>query len=350
MLVGLNQSRFIWKHIQRARLKVFVRTRMEMGVRVLHVIVDLLFIALVAAPVAWSHPGPGIAIDRQGQVFFVHPVRHRIMRVDVAGKLTVFVQGEESHKLSVPHHLVLDIRENLYSVGDRDGVIWRIAPDGATTRIYPPEDRQGIGFFGRGGDPFILDHQGKIYGIHSRVDEYTQILQVGLDGRINILAGGDYGMADGQGAQAKFANLHVGCLAFSPDGSLYLTDSLVWVRKISPLGTVTTLVDSSGERRRFQSARGLTFDAGGNLYVADGDARCIYKITPRGSLSRVAGSGKRGSQDGAAQTASFLEPVGVAVSRDGAVYVLDYLGDDPNLRKISPDAVVTTIAKCTNSE
>jgi sugar lactone lactonase YvrE len=302
-------------------------------------------LALFVAPLGWSHPGPGIAVNRKGQIFFVHPVRHRIMRVDTDVRVTVFAQGEDGQKLSVPHHLILDSQDNLYSAGDRDGMIWRIAPDGNTTRVYPPVDKPGIGFFGSGGDPFFLDQQGRIYGIHSRVDGFTQILQIGSDGRINILAGGDYGMADGQGAQAKFANLHMGCFALSPDGSLYLTDDLKWVRKISLSGTVTTLTDSSGQRRRFQGARGLTFDTRTNLYVADSVERCIYKLTPTGILSRVAGSSEGGNRDGAALTASFVEPTGVAAASDGAIYVLDYLNDDPTVRKISPDGTVTTIAR-----
>src|SRR3974377_1113087 len=88
------------------------------------------FLSLLMVPFAWAHPGPGIVIDRKGQVFFVHPVRHRIMRVDTTGRLSVFAQGEDGHKLSVPHHLVLDSQDNLYSIGDRDGVLWRVSPDG----------------------------------------------------------------------------------------------------------------------------------------------------------------------------------------------------------------------------
>lgn len=306
--------------------------------------VALLFFGLLLGPVAWSHPGPGIVVDRHGQVFFVHPMRHRIMRLDAIGNMSVFVQGEEGHKLSVPHHLILDSEDNLYSMGDRDGVIWRITADGTTTRIYPPEDGTGIEFFGRGGDPFMRDREGRIYGIHSQLDQYTQILEVSLDGRLTVLAGGDYGMADGQGAQAKFANLHVGCFALAPDGSLYVTDSMNWVRKISPSGTVTTLTDSSGQKRRFKGARGITCDTTGNAFVADSVERCIYKVSLNGDFSRLAGSGERGSQDGPAKEARFLEPTGVAVAANGAVYVLDYLRDDPSVRKISRDGVVTTIA------
>jgi hypothetical protein len=309
------------------------------------------FIALLLAQFVWSHPGPGIVVGQAGQVFFVHPVRHRIMRVDANGKLTVLAQGEDGHKLSVPHHLVLDGENNLYSAGDRDGVVWRIAHDGQTTQIYPPAGEPGIGFLGRGGDPFIRDLQGTIYWIHSRLDAYTQILEIRSDGRIGLLAGGDYGVEDGHGAEAKFANLHMGCFALSADGSLYVTDSLTWVRKISSSGSVTTLADSSGVKLKFKGARGLAIDAPGNLYVADSAERCIYKFTATGRLSRLAGSGERGSRDGALNTASFLEPVGVAAARDGTIYVLDYFNnEDPRVRKISPDGSVTTIADTSKTQ
>jgi hypothetical protein len=308
----------------------------------------MLCLTALIAPSAWAHPGPGIVVDQKGQVFFVHPVRHRIMKVDTKGELTVFVQGVEGHQLSLPHHLFLDSQDNLYSVGDRDGVIWRIAADAKLTRIYPSADGDGINFIGRGGGPFLRDPQGRIYGIHSLLDEYTQILKVDPNGRIHILAGGDYGIADGRGPRAKFANLHVGCFALSPDGSLYVTDSLTCVREISPTGAVTTLADSSGVQLQFKGARGLACDSQGNLYVADESQRRIYKISTSGNLSVLAGSGERGSEDGPPRTASFLQPVGVAVRPDGTIYVLDYMGDHPRVRKISSDATVTTINSTTH--
>jgi len=140
------------------------------------------------------------------------------------------------------------------------------------------------------------------------------ILQISSNGRIGILAGGDYGISDGQGTQAKFANLHMGCFAFGPDGSLFVTDSLTCVRKITRSGTVTTLADSSGRQLQFRGARGLACDAEGNLYIADSSECRIYKVTVNRGSKPVAGSGKRGLEDGPVQKASFQEPTGVAVS------------------------------------
>ena len=293
---------------------------------------------------AWSHPGPGIVVDHAGQVFFVHGVRSRIMKVDAAGKMSIYVQGIEGGKLSVPHHLLMDSQENLYSVGDRDGVVWRIAPDGRTTQVYPAPNEIGVPFIGRGGDPFTMDSRGFIYAVNSSFEKYTQILKIAPDGRLAVVAGGDFGVADGQGTQARFGNVHVGCFAWNPDGLLLLSDSLTSIRKITSTGEVTTLADTNGNKLQFKGARGVACDAHRNLFVADGVSRRIYKISPAGALSQVAGSGEPGNQDGPTASATFLDPAGVALDSKGAVYVLDYLGDDPRVRKISAEGMVTTIA------
>jgi DNA-binding beta-propeller fold protein YncE len=291
-------------------------------------------------------------VDARGQVYFVHGERSRILRVDAMGKLTTFLQGEEGKKLSAPHHLVLDKEGNLYSVGDRDGGVWKITPEGKSTQVYPPVDWVGIGFVGSGGNPFTLDADGNLICIHYRPSKHSQVLKVGPDGRLASLAGGDWGYADGKGTQARFRDLHGAAFAWAADGSLLVTDNGTSIRRITTDGTVTTLAggreggfaDGPGKEARFQGAKGLAVDARGNVFVADAGNRRIRKITPDGMVSTVAGSGKRGAEDGAALKATFLGPAGVAVGRDGTLHVLDYYRDDPRLRRISPDGKVTTIA------
>jgi hypothetical protein len=272
----------------------------------------------------------------------VDGIRNRIVKVDSSGKVTTFVQGEEGGKLSVPHHLVLDKRGNLYSAGDRDGVVWKIEADGKTTQIYPPLNWYGIGFVGSGGDPFTRDDEGKIFAINYRQFVHCQILKIGPDGRLAILAGSDWGYADGNGSQARFRNLHGAGFAWASDGALLITDNQTMVRKIESDGTVTTLAggqekgfsDGAAKEARFNGATGLATDAAGNVYVADSGNRCIRKIAPDGRVSSLAGSDKQ----------TFQQPVGVAVSRTRAVYILDYVHENPVVRKITTDGIVTTIA------
>jgi sugar lactone lactonase YvrE len=300
---------------------------------------------------ASAHPGTGIVVDAKGQVYFVHGTRNRILKVDSAGKLTTLVEGTVGKTLSNPHHLVFDKVGNICSVGDSDGKICRVLPGGKLEQIYPFPDGTGLGSIGSGGDPFALDAAGTIYCIEYRQFQQCQIRAIGPDGRINKLAGGAWGYADGKGTLARFRDLHSAGFVCTSDGALLVTDNGTSLRKIVADGTVMTLAggedegyaDGSGKQARFRGAMGLSIDPQGNIYVADSHNRRIRKITPEGTVSTVAGSGKRGGTDGPALEASFDNPTGVATAPDGSVYVLDFLGDDPRLRKLSTDRHVTTV-------
>lgn len=87
-------------------------------------------------------------------------------------------------------------------------------------------------------------------------------------------------------------------------------------------------------------------DSAGNIYVGDYGNHTIRKITSTGVVTTLAGlAGDRGSTDGTGSDARFLSPTGVALDREGNVYVVDG-NDTPELtiRKITPDGVVSTLA------
>jgi sugar lactone lactonase YvrE len=98
-------------------------------------------------------------------------------------------------------------------------------------------------------------------------------------------------------------------------------------------------VDGTGGAARFNQVAGLAIDKNGNLYVADSDNLLIRKVTPQGVVTTLAGSGKSGNKDGSATTASFELPTEIAVDQQGNVFVSD-LG---SIRKITPDGTVSTI-------
>jgi hypothetical protein len=96
-------------------------------------------------------------------------------------------------------------------------------------------------------------------------------------------------------------------------------------------------------------ANGLPFvaravDASGNVILADQGNNRVFKLSPAGILSVVAGNGLFGfSGDGGPATAAALgDPGGVAVDRAGNIYI----GDASNavVRRVSPDGIITTIA------
>jgi sugar lactone lactonase YvrE len=292
-------------------------------------------------------------VDGNGQIYFVDLIRHRIMKLDSRGALTTLAQGEEGKKLSLPHHLVLDQEGNVYSVGDRDGTVWRIGPKGTTDQIYPEPGWIGIGLIGSGGSPFTRDRAGNLYCINYRHEKHSQVLKICPDGRLSRLAGGDWGYVDGKGAQARFRDLHGASLVCTEDGSLLVTDNGTLVRQIAPDGLVTTLAgaavegfaDGGGTKARFKGAAGLAIDAHGNIYVADSGNHRIRRIARDGTVSTLGGSGLAGGQDGPALEARFHTPVGVAVDRDGNVCVLDYhdKARSVSVRRITPNSKVATL-------
>jgi len=202
-----------------------------------------------------------------------------------------------------------------------------------------------------------IDSEGNIFV----TDLYNHtIRKISPQGVVTTFAGqsGSPGVVDGPSSVARF-NYPVG-LAIDSQNTLYVGDSNNRaIRKISPNGSVTTLAgypgvagyqDGVGANARFAGwpdnnfpKMGLATDRSLNVYVADTGNHVIRKISATGVVSTLAGSaGQTGATDGAASSARFNFPSGVAVDGDGNVIVADL--NNSSIRKITPTGVVTTIA------
>jgi|GEM_PF-5944211 len=179
------------------------------------------------------------------------------------------------------------------------------------------------------------------------------IRRIGLFGHVTTLAGlaGTPGSIDGKGDIARF-NFPVGIAVDAAD-NLYVTDAgNQTIRKITPLGFVTTLAgkagvsgsaDGLGDAARFSNPSGIAVDKTGTLYVSDAGNHTIRKITPAGLVSTFAGmAGQSGSIDGSGPAARFNFPAGLGLDESGNVYLADY--GDHRIRKVTPAGLVTTLA------
>ena len=177
-----------------------------------------------------------------------------------------------------------------------------------------------------------------------------------IDDYIYLLAGNGEDDFSGDEGDATLAMLNQPASAVVDlEGRVYVADSVNRrVRRISTAGIITTwagngTLGSAGDGGAATEAEltgptGLAIDAGGNLYIADGWAYRVRKVTSAGIISTVAGGSHSGDQgdEGAATEARFMLPVGVAVDADNNLYVADELAH--RVRRIDADQIVHAFA------
>jgi len=201
----------------------------------------------------------------------------------------------------------------------------------------------------RWSDPFglVADAHGNIYVADG--GEANRIRKITTQGQVITLAGGKEGYADGQGAAAAF-NTPSG-IAIDKAGNLYVADTGNHaVRKVTPQGVVSTLAgngqpgfaDGKGAEARFDGPIGIALDDEGNVFVTDTYNDRVRCITPDGTVSTIAGNGRPGDSDGPALTAQLDTPTGIAVAKDGTLYIADTFND--KVRKLGKDGMLSTVA------
>jgi NHL repeat len=144
-------------------------------------------------------------------------------------------------------------------------------------------------------------------------------------------------------------------VAIDRDGNVLIADALYHrIRRVTPEGTITTIAGNGypefagdggpATAASLQYPTGVALDRDGNVFIADTANHRIRRIDPDGTITTVAGTGGAGfaGDDGPATEAKLHHPTGVAVSRKGELFIADEYNH--RIRRVGPHGRISTVA------
>jgi len=305
----------------------------------------------------------GAAIDIDGALFISDVIDNRIRRVAPNGIITTFAGtgalgspaasggAAIASNLGRPRGMAFDRNRNLFVASSWGGSVFRITPAGAISVFAGGAT---IGFSGDGGQataarlnvPYgvAVDRNDNVYIADSG---NNRVRRVDPRGVITTVAGAGQAGFSGDGGAAFAAQLNSPrAVAVDGQGNLYIADSGNHrVRRVGSDGVIRTVagtgvaggagVGGPGAAAQLWSPSGLVFDSTGNLIIASSGNSVVRILTPDGTLNALAGipgSGFAGD-GGPAQEARLANPVGVAVSPDGSIFIADQ--NNERIRKLA---------------
>ncbi len=252
----------------------------------------------------------------------------------------------KSAQFQTPADVVVDAGGNIYVADMNNSRIRKVTPDGIIVTALRLINPSGL----------ALDAAGNLY-IH-QLNSVVSRMAAGST-RTTIVAGNGMPGYSGDGGPAMAAQIApfagFGGLTADAPGNLYLADgNNQRIRRVTRDGVIDTFAGNgtrgfSGDGGPARAAQlsgptGCAVDAVGNLYIADAGNNRIRKVTPDGLIRTVAGTGSSGfSGDGGSATSAQLNgPTGVSLDSAGNLYIADRVNG--RIRKVSPDGIVRTVA------
>jgi uncharacterized protein (TIGR03437 family) len=207
----------------------------------------------------------GVAVDATGRVYIADAANNRVRMISngivttIAGTGSPALGGDDgpavNAQLSLPGALALNPAGDLF-IADVNNARVRKVSQGVITTVN--------GTIGYDPCSVAADSAGNVYVFDCRTH---QILRVS-NGTAATIAGNGAALSSGENVPATSAGIAwVNEMAVDSSGNLYLSDS-GRIRKVSN-GVITTITGGTG----------VTLDAVGNLYVADGNLNLIRTLS-----------------------------------------------------------------------
>ena len=224
----------------------------------------------------------------------------------------------------------------------------------------------GNGVVGSGGDGgaataaglstpmgVVMDKAGNLY-ICDRGN--FMIRKVDVHGTITMFAGnGVMGAFSGNGTPATASSFAPNAVCMDTLGNFYFSDdNAICVYKIDTALNVTQIAGTGlpgntgdggpATAAKFGKPSGIAADNLGNIYVNDYEYNRVRIINAGGTINAYAGNGTSGSvgDGGSATAAELASPSGIAIDKNGNLYIADYLNN--RIRKVTPSGIISTFA------
>lgn len=278
----------------------------------------------------------GIALDRRGAVYICDAGdSNRIRRITTDGNVETIAGSTEGFtdsdahqaQFNTPSGIAIDRKGNIIIADTSNNRIRKIASDGKVTTLAGDGSRgyrDGSAGEAQFDGPIAIwiDRQGSVLVADSYND---RIRKIAADGIVSTVAGaGSPGFSDGNASTASF-NTPSGITVDSL-GNIFVADTgNSAVRKITPQGEVSTIILTSRSETQSNSPRlrhpvGIAVTHDGFIFVTDSSR--VIRITPDGEADTYAG-GASGFADGIGDQARFSGASGIAIDRDGNLFVAD---------------------------
>ncbi len=224
--------------------------------------------------------------------------------------------------------------EDIYISDGQNDEIWRISASKTSVFAAGLDTPSGIAF-DKDENLIVAD-----CGSHT-------IKSINAKGEVTTIAGitNRFGFADGDAATSLF-NAPIGVAV--NDSKIFVTDTYNDRIRVIENGKVTTLAGSAkgfangdAATAKFDTPTGIAVWQN-KLIVADTGNNRIRVVEPNGEVWTLAGTGESDLKDGLMLAASFVQPTGLTVGKDGTLFITD----GNAIRKISGDVIpiVTTVS------
>ncbi len=240
-------------------------------------------------------------------------------------------------------NITLDAAGNLYIWDATDSRVRKVTPAGIISSVTATVGQ--LKEIGRTGG-LATDSAGNLYIGDT---QSFVVRKVDTSGVMTTIAGnGTAGISGNNGSGSQATSVPIcspsGVVA-DRAGNVYFGSSICGtVRKVDTSGVLTTFA-GNGSPSFLQTPWALAIDNSGNLYACDdGVGTRVYKVTPAGAITIIAGNGTNGfsGDGGPATSAQLFEARAVAVDSAGNVYIAD--SGNLRVRRVDTSGIITTVA------